>query len=45
MVVIQNFYLNASYKQSMYNFNDLQDIMARIKHFIRFPKDNISQNN
>ena len=44
MVVILNFYLNASYKQYMYIFNDLQDIMARFKHFIRFPKDDISPN-
>ena len=45
MVVIKNIYLNASYKQSTYVFNDLQDIMARIKLFIGFPKDNISPNN
>ena len=45
MVVISNFYLNASYKQSMYVFNDLQNIMARIKHFIKFPKGNISPKN
>ena len=44
MVVIKNFYLNASYKQSMHVFNDLQDTMARIKHFIIFPKDDISPN-